>query len=146
MSFLRAFALFEALTYSINRSGKGVSRRSGRSQHSEEGTGSSLITTALVLRPPKACPLRKQRSDRAYTNKSKSTQNHPDMSHDEVPIQSQSQLGDTMVHINPVTQVNQSGLFSVFSLQQVDAPSTSLDGQTGGQNVRIAYITLKILH
>lgn len=68
------------------------------------------------------------------------------MSHDVVPIHSQSHLGDTMVHINPIAQVNQSGPFSAFSLQQVDAPSASLDEQTGGQIVRIAYMPLEILH
>lgn len=51
-----------------------------------------------------------------------------------------------MVHINPIAQVNQSGPFSAFSLQQVDAPSASLDEQTGGQIVRIAYMPLEILH
>lgn len=51
-----------------------------------------------------------------------------------------------MVHINPIAQVNQSGPFSAFPLQQVDAPSASLDEQTGGQIVRIAYMSLEILH
>lgn len=138
VSILRAFVRFEALTYSINRTGNGVIRRSGQSRNTKDDTGSPSITTALVLRPPQVCPLRKQRSDHVYTYKLKSSQNHPDMSQHIVPIHSQTQLGDTMVHINPVARVNQSGPFSVFSLQQVDGPSASPDELSSGQTVRIA--------
>lgn len=146
VSMLRVIALLKAPTYSTHRPSQGVIRRSGLSRHSEDDTGSTSITAALGLRPPEVCPLRKQWSDRAYTYKLKSSQNHPDISHDVVPIHSQTQLGNTMVHINPVAQVNQSWPFSVFSLQQVDGPSASPNELSIGQNVRIAYMTLEILH